>query len=158
MIIAESKGKISHPYLQFFMGHKGDMEARYSTNKGRLPPDMVEDMRGAYNACETFLSTVVQPLEHSSIVKEAKVEALKSIAKSLLGIDLLEVKIAKEREVGRGLDRDEEIELFENEIRKIRESEDDPQIIVREEELESYLNDGWQFVTALPSQKILIRK
>lgn len=47
MIIAESKGKVSHPYLQFFMGHKGDMEARYSTNKGWLPPDMVEGMREA---------------------------------------------------------------------------------------------------------------
>jgi hypothetical protein len=45
LIIAESKGKISHPYLQFIAGHKGDIEARYSTNKGMLPPDMVEDMR-----------------------------------------------------------------------------------------------------------------
>ena len=45
MIIAESKGKISHPYLQFLMGHKGNIEARYSTNKGVLPPDTIEDMR-----------------------------------------------------------------------------------------------------------------
>lgn len=118
---------------------------------------MVEGMRDAYKTCEPFLSTVAQPLEHSSIVKEAKVEALKSIAKSLLGIDLLEVKVVKEREVGRELDWDEEIELFENEIRKMREGEDDPQILVREEELESYLNDGWEFVSVLPSQMILIR-
>jgi len=48
LIIAESKGKISHPYLQFIAGHKGDVEARYSTNKGRLPPDMIEDMRKCY--------------------------------------------------------------------------------------------------------------
>ena len=109
--MTESKGKISHPYLQFFMGHKGGMEARYSTNKGRLPPDMVEGMRESYKTCELFLSTMTQPLEHGNIVKEAKLEALKSIAKSLLGIDLLEVKVAKEREVGRELDRDEEIDL-----------------------------------------------
>jgi site-specific recombinase XerD len=157
-IIAESKGKISHPYLQFIAGHKGDIESRYSTNKGRLPEEMVEGIRDAYKACEPFLSTVAQPLEHSSIVKEAKVEALKSIAKSLLGIDLLEVKIAREREIGRELDWDEEIELFENEIRKMREGEDDPQMIVSEKELESYLTDGWEFVSVLPSQKILIRK
>ena len=31
--IAESKGLISHPWRQFIMGHKGDIEARYSTNK-----------------------------------------------------------------------------------------------------------------------------
>ena len=115
-------------------------------------------MRDAYKACEPFLSTVSQPLEHSSIVKEAKLEALKSIAKTMFGIDILEIKIAKEKEVGRDLDRDEEIELFENEIRKMREGEDDPQILVREEELESYLKDGWEFVSVLPSKMILIKK
>jgi hypothetical protein len=36
LIIAESKGRISHPYLQFVAGHTGYIEARYSTNKGML--------------------------------------------------------------------------------------------------------------------------
>lgn len=44
--IAEAK-LVSHPWRQFFMGHKGHIEARYSTNKGRLPPDMIEEMRGS---------------------------------------------------------------------------------------------------------------
>jgi site-specific recombinase XerC len=158
MIIAESKGKTSHPYLQFMMGHKGDMEARYSTNKGILPPDMIEDMRSAYKACEPFLSTASQPLEQTSIVKEAKIEALKSMAKSLLGIDLLEAKVAKERELKRELTKDEEVELFESEIKKMRNGEWDPQIMVSEEELQKHLAEGWQFVSVLPSQKILIRK
>jgi hypothetical protein len=158
LIIAESKGKISHPYLQFIAGHKGDIESQYSTNKGRLPPQMIEDMRTAYKACEPFLGTITQPLEQSSIIKEAKIEALKSIAKSLLDIDLLEIKVAKEKELQLELSRDDTIELFENEIRKMREGEDDPQIIVREEELETYLRDGWELVSVLPSQKILIRK
>jgi hypothetical protein len=139
-------------------GHKGDIESRYSTNKGVLPEDMIEGMRDSYKACEPFLSTVSQPLEHSSIVKEAKVEALKSIAKNMLGIDLLEGKVAKEKEINEELDLDGEIELFENEIRKIRKPQDDPQIIVAEEELQSYLKDGWQFVSTLPSNKIIIRK
>ncbi|MGQ9470010.1 MAG: site-specific integrase, partial [Nitrososphaerales archaeon] len=158
MIIAESRGKISHPYLQFMMGHKGDIEARYSTNKGVLPPDMIEDIRNCYKACEPFLSTVTQPLEQVSIVKEAKIEALKSMAKSLLGIDLLEVKVAKEKELGRELSKEEELELFENELRKLREGKHNPQRIVREDELERYLAEGWQFVSVLPSQRILIRK
>jgi hypothetical protein len=158
LIIAESKGKISHPYIQFMAGHKGDIESRYSTNKGVLPEEMIEGMRESYKACEPFLSTVSQPLEHSNIVKEAKVEALKSIAKNMLGIDLLEVKVAKEKEIHKELDLDEEIELFENEIRKMREPKDDPQMIIKEEELQSYLNDGWQFVSILPSDKILVKK
>jgi hypothetical protein len=151
MIIAESKGKISHPYLQFLMGHKGDIEARYSTNKGVLPPDMIEDMRKCYKECEPFLSTLAQPLEQTSIIKEAKIEALKSIAKSLLGIDLLEVKVAKERELGRELSKDEELELFENELKKLREGRGNPHRIVGENELEKYLAEGWQFVSVLPS-------
>jgi hypothetical protein len=158
MIIAESKGKISHPYLQFLMGHKGDIEARYSTNKGVLPPDMVEDMRKAYRQCEPFLSTTIQPLEQSSIIKEAKIEALKSIAKSLLGIDLIDVKVAREKQLGRELNKDEELELYERELKRLRDGKHNPQRIIHEKELEKYLAEGWQFVSVLPSQKILIKK
>jgi len=158
LIIAESKGKISHPYLQFMAGHKGDIEARYSTNKGILPQEMIEGMRKSIKDCEPFLGTTAKELDRSTVVKEAKVEALKSIAKSLLGIDLLEVKVAREKELERELSQDEEIELLENEIKKMRENESDPQIIVEEEELEGYLADGWQFVSVLPTKRILIKK
>jgi len=81
-----------------------------------------------------------------------------SIGKSLLGIDLIEAKIAKENKLGRKLTADETIELFENELKKLREGKRNPQRIVREEELEQYLAEGWQFVSVLPSKKILIRK
>jgi len=145
MITAESRGRISHPYLQFMMGHKGDIEARYSTNKGILPPDMIEDMRKCYMECLPYLLTTTQPLEQSSIVLEAKLEALKSIAKSLFGLDLVDVKIAKEKELGRELNPDEELQLFEEQLRENA----DPQKIVREEELEKYLAEGWQFVSVL---------
>jgi hypothetical protein len=158
MIIAESRGRISHPYLQFFMGHRGDIEARYSTNKGVLPPDMIEDMRKCYRECEPFISTFAQQAEQSSIVKESKIEVLKSLAKTLLGIDLLDVKIARERELGRKLSMDEELELFENELKKLREGTHNPQRIVKEDELEQYLSRGWQFVAVLPSQRVLVRK
>jgi len=66
------------------MGHKGDIEARYSTNKGVLPPDMLDGMRKCYREYEPFLSMLAQPLEQTSVIREAKIEALKSIAKSLL--------------------------------------------------------------------------
>jgi hypothetical protein len=158
LIIAESNGKISHPYLQFIAGHKGDIEARYSTNKGMLPPDMIEDMRKCYKACEPILGSTALAVEQSSVVKEAKLEALKSIAKSLLGIDLLEVKVAKENELAREINVDETIELFENELKKLRDGKHNPQRIIKESELETYLKEGWQFVSALPSRAILIKK
>jgi hypothetical protein len=55
------------------------------------------------------------------------------------------------------LDLDEEIELFENEIKRMREN-NGSQSLVDEEELETYLDEGWEFVSVLPSRKILIRK
>ena len=64
----------------------------------------------------------------------------------------------KENELGRKLTADETIELFENELKKLREGKHNPQRIVREEELEEYLAEGWQFVSILPSKKIIIRK
>jgi hypothetical protein len=168
LIIGESKGAISHPYLQFIAGHKGDIESRYSTNKGRLPPDMIEDIRSAYKRCERFLSTIAQPIEQSSMVKEAKVEMLRSIAKNLLGIDLLEVKVEKERELGKELSREEEIELFEGEIRKMRiepvkfrEEKDcgaNESKLVSEDELVRYLNDGWGIVRELRDGRIVVRR
>ncbi|MBC7113431.1 MAG: hypothetical protein H5T34_05395 [Candidatus Methanomethyliales bacterium] len=63
------------------------------------------------------------------------------MAESLLGIDWLEVKIAKEKELGRELSKDEEMELFEN---KLTGGKHNPHRIVMEDELKSYLTEGWQ--------------
>ena len=57
LLIAESHGCMTHAYRQFFMGHKGDMEARYTTNKGKLTEQMTEDMRRAFEQSQAFLST-----------------------------------------------------------------------------------------------------
>ena len=57
------------------MGHKGDIEARYSTNKGVLPPDMIEDMRKCYTRMRAILKHSSSAFRAVSIVKEAKIEA-----------------------------------------------------------------------------------
>ncbi|MEM3448329.1 MAG: hypothetical protein QXP38_05540 [Nitrososphaerota archaeon] len=64
------------------------------------------------------------------------------MAKSLLGIDLLDVKVAKERQIGRELTKDEELELYE-ELKKLREGKHNPQRIIHERELEKHLAEGW---------------
>jgi len=57
MLLAESHGKVTHPYRMFFMGHKGDIEARYSTNKGKHPEEVIEDMRRAFKESSEYLET-----------------------------------------------------------------------------------------------------
>lgn len=56
-MLSESKGFVLRDYRAFWMGHKGDIEARYTTNKGRLPKDVIDDMRGAYRRTQDFLQT-----------------------------------------------------------------------------------------------------
>ena len=55
LLIAESKGKIAHDFRVFFMGHKGTMESRYTTNKGLLPEVLMTEMRDAFARSEGFL-------------------------------------------------------------------------------------------------------
>ena len=61
MLLAESHGRISHPYRVIFMGHKDDIEARYTTNNGRLPENMIEDMRAAFAASAEYLEATPRP-------------------------------------------------------------------------------------------------
>jgi hypothetical protein len=57
LLIAENNGRMAHAYRQFFMGHKGGIEARYTTNKGRLPEAFIEDMRDSYRRSLEYLET-----------------------------------------------------------------------------------------------------
>ena len=76
----------------------------------------------------------------------------------MMGIDPMRIRIEKERELGRKLTEEEELILIENEMKKIREGCGDPKKIVREEDLERYLKEGWDIHTILPSGKIVIRR
>ena len=150
-------GHAPNEYIEAWLGHTSGLEHVYSGTRD-LDPSTIERMREVYKRCEPFLLATAQPLDQKSLVTEAKIEALKSIAKSLLGIDLLDVKVAKERQIGRELSKDEELELYEEELKKLREGKHNPQRIIHERELEKYLAQGWQFVSVLPSRKILVKK
>lgn len=55
MIIAEGQGKVPHNFVMFWMGHTGDIESVYTTNKGILPPKLIDEMRAAFNRCVEIL-------------------------------------------------------------------------------------------------------
>ena len=69
LLIAESKGKMAHDFRVFFMGHKGSMEARYTTNKGMLPEMLTSEMYDAFARSEKFLD-----LENASAMSNARQE------------------------------------------------------------------------------------
>ena len=55
LLMAESRGKIAHDFRTFFMGHKGTIEAKYTTNKGILPEALIREMQSAFHRSEEFL-------------------------------------------------------------------------------------------------------
>ena len=71
LMLAESKGLVIRDYRSFWMGHKGDIENRYTTNKYRLPETVIEDMREAYRRSQDFLQTGVSETASEERIKEA---------------------------------------------------------------------------------------
>lgn len=160
MLLAESHGKIAHPYRVFFMGHKGDIEARYTTNKGRLPEDLIEDMRRAFKESSEYLETTPRPERDR---KEMLLEMWREQAK-LYNIDPMKVKIEKEKELKKELTIEEEEELLKVEIKKVtmpqsvNNSKPYVSKIIGEDELVPYVEEGWEIVKELNNGKFLIKK
>ncbi|MFC1804116.1 hypothetical protein ACFL0D_09175 [Thermoproteota archaeon] len=55
LLLAVSEGVLDNNYRIYWMGHTGNMSARYSTNKAMLPDDLIESMRLAYQRATPYL-------------------------------------------------------------------------------------------------------
>jgi hypothetical protein len=65
-----------------FMGHKCDIVAHYSTNKARLPPEMVEEMREAYTKASNLMHTISSDSPTEDQMKKAVKEQFLLVAGS----------------------------------------------------------------------------
>jgi hypothetical protein len=80
LLIAESRGKIAHDFRCFYMGHKGSIEAKYTTNKGILPKILLDEMRDAFKRSEEFLDlerATEDPLEKQKEEIRTKLETIR---------------------------------------------------------------------------------
>ena len=148
MDIAESKGLISHPWRQFMMGHKGDIEARYSTNKGRLPPDMIEGMRESYKKCTKYLETRAS-------------EASESDAKTYLQQQLLLAVGYKQDEIDHmqldEMDNEAFQKLLRDKVTGAMTGNGSKQRLVNIDEIGNYLERGYEFQASLPNGKAVMK-
>lgn len=55
LLIAQSERVLDRDYRIYWMGHTGNMSARYSSNKSLLPDDLIEAMRKSYEKCTPYL-------------------------------------------------------------------------------------------------------
>jgi len=156
LLLAESQGKIAHAYRQFFMGHKGDIEARYTANKGRWPDELLTDMRRAFRESEHFLSTIEMQEQDK---KQLLLEMWREQAK-LYGIDPMKVKIEKQRDGGK-LGVEDEMTAIKDAITRARESVEEKyesRLVSDEDELVSCVRSGWDIVKELKSGRVLVRR
>jgi integrase len=138
---------------EILMGHEIGVSGSYMKPTEK---ELLEEYSKAIPSL-TIFATGATKEDMDTVKKEAALEAMRAVATSF-GIDPMKVRVEKQKEIGREVTGEEEMELIKVEIKKLREPKEDPKMIVREEELDAYLKGGWQFVSVLPSQRILIRK
>jgi hypothetical protein len=150
---------------------------RYTTNKGRLPKSLVEDMRDSFRSCEDYLSTrpasrgedpeltTIRMMVESGVLDLEKPNVRTYLIQKL-AIQDMDVRVAKLRT--QGYDDDASvartlygalgIDPLRIDILTKKTENGDPKKIVAEDELTRHLAEGWDVQTVLPSGKILIRK
>ena len=72
LLMAEARGKIAHDFRVFFIGHKGSMEAKYTTNKGMLPVALIEEMKQAFLRSQEFLDLEIRTEEKQNQKSEVE--------------------------------------------------------------------------------------
>jgi integrase len=149
LMLAESKGLILRDYRKFFMGHKGDIENRYTTNKQRLPETVTEDMRGAYARSEEFLQTRMK-VETS----EEKLQA--SFRRQLLLVSGFSKDEVTNIELS-SLNDDEIQSMLRKKLLGVSDSENGRQKVVGVNEVNDYLAKGWEYVAKLSNTQVVIK-
>ena len=147
LLVAENNGKIAHAYRQFFMGHKGNMEARYTTNKGRLPETVIEDMREAYRRSLEFLETR-QTTQTEDRLRDAMRRQLLLVA-GFTGDEIDE------------MDPNMNDEEFQNMIRQkligAIANNGNPQKVINIDEIPKYLENGWSYVASIHDGQAIVK-
>ncbi len=149
LMLAESKGLVARDYRTFWMGHKGDIENRYTTNKHRLPENVIDDMREAYRRSERFLSTSGS----EGLSEEKMLEILRKQLLLAAGCKQAEVEKMNLLEVS----DDEVNRLMREKFLGVMANNGNKQKVVLADEVENYIVQGWEFVSNIGNDKAIIK-
>jgi hypothetical protein len=149
LMLAESKGLLLRDYRQFWMGHKGDIENRYTTNKRRLPESVVSDMRQSYERSQEFLLTSKSPeTSEEKVSKILKKQLLMMAGFRQDEIDRLDLKMMTDEEVQ---------ESVRNRLLGLKAENGSKQMVVSVDEANDYLTKGWEYVAKLSNNKVVLK-
>jgi len=150
LMMAESKGLILRDFRQFFMGHTGDIEHRYTLNKGKLPENTIEEMRNSYQKSLKFLETENKGISESEMDKTIK--DLKTSMLVLAGFSEEEIEKEKLLELS---NEDLIKKIDEKRIKQINNG--NSQKVVSMREVRQFIEQGWEFVANINSKEAIIK-
>jgi hypothetical protein len=151
LMIAESDRIVIKDWRVYWMGHKGDIEATYTVQKG-LPSDVVEKMRHAYaEAAEKHLVTK----KKEGMTKEGVIATFNRQYLRLAGFT--DDEIDKTGDLSQ-LTSEEMQELIKKKsMQALGLNGNSKQKVVPMNEVRAWITEGWEFVTTLPTNEAVIR-
>jgi hypothetical protein len=147
LLLAESRGKMVHSYRQFLMGHKGDIEARYTTNKSRLPEELIEDMRNSYQKSQSFLQT------YAGEDDDKRTEVFRRQLLSIIGMGNDEVETMDVL----AMSNDDIMDQLRKKLGEEMTKNGNGQKVIDADQVEEYIDDGWDYVNNLPNGKVIMK-
>ncbi len=162
---SEGKGLISHSWRMHIMGHVGDIETTYSTDKP-LPDSVIDDMREAFKKCLKNIETEVRGIseeDKQSIEKTLTATVLTKIfgyskEESDKLMELSDEELQKELQKKLGNASDPE-SIRRNAMQDAREisKRKNKQIMIPISYVDEYFNQGFEFVSAIGQDKAIMR-
>jgi len=152
LMLAESKGLVMRDYRVFWMGHKGDIEHRYTINKCRLPEPVIQDMRESYRRAQKYLQT-----QESSGESDLRLEFRRQLL-LVVGYRQEEVEEMNLEELS---DDALQTRLKEKLLKKNgnnRVSGNGGQKVIPVDDAEDYVESGWEYVAQLPNGKVIVKQ
>lgn len=147
LLLSESKGRMARDYRVFMMGHVGGIESKYTTHKGTLNEQMIEDMRDSYRKSMVYLQTI-----HTEDEENQKTEISKYILRatgvSQEEMDQIDIDNMTEEDVLGYLRKKLQNSLKENGNR---------QKVIPLVSVEDYIQNGWEYVNNLPDDRAIVR-
>lgn len=148
LMLAESRGAMIRNYRVFFMGHKGDIETRYTTNKNTLPLEVVEDMRSSFARARKYLESERLASEENDLRYEMRKQHLLAAGFTEDEVTGMELE---------SMGNDALPDARERRLLGIMKDNGSKKKVIAVSEVEHYISYGWEFVAALPNDKAIVK-
>ena len=166
LLRAQDDRLITRDYRTFFMGHKGDVEHVYTTER-KLSNDMVEAMREAYSRAFKYLQSRVPitPEEKETLEKGLTLTVLRkyfnftdSEITDLLDLPDDELQKKIQERIGTSEDKDKIKQKALSDRKEVEHRTNGArQKIIPMSHVEVYIDEGWEYLKDINSEKVIMR-